>query len=313
LLNGSPPRLSRDLPRPARPAGEARVRMRLAGICDTDPQLARGYMGHEGVLGHEFVGDVLEADDASWVGRRVVGDINAGCGACPDCLERGGHHCPRRTVLGILGRNGALSEELVLPERCLRAVPDSVSDEQAVFAEPLAAALHVLDAHSAGPVTVLGDGKLGLLIALALRGAGVDVTLVGHHPEKLGLARAQGARAILERDIDPARDAGDVTVEATGSAAGLARALELCRPRGTLILKSTVAGETSPNLAPVVVNELTLVGSRCGRIEGALEVLQRGTVDPRPLISERFPLAEAERALARASEKGVLKVLVENG
>jgi alcohol dehydrogenase len=189
LLNEPPPRIVHRAA-PARVPGEARIRLRLGGVCDTDLQLARGYMGHHGVLGHEFVGEVVEAEDARWHGKRVVADINAGCGRCTDCIERDAHHCAKRTVLGILGRDGAFAEELTMPEHCLIEVPDGVSDEKAVFAEPLAAALHVLDELGLpeDPVIVLGDGKLGQLVVRALRGAGVPTTLVGHHAEKLALA-----------------------------------------------------------------------------------------------------------------------------
>jgi len=313
LVNGNPPRLRGDYPRPTRPKGEARLRMRLAGICDTDLQLARGYMGHGGVLGHEVVADVIECDSESWLGRRVVADINAGCGQCPDCQLRSGHHCPKRSVLGILKRDGALAEELVVPERCLAAVPDSVSDEQAVFAEPLAAALHVLDElapERPGPVIVLGDGKRGLLIALALRSADIAVTVVGHHREKLEHAHRAGARILLEQDLDPERERASAVIEATGSEGGLARALRLVEPRGTVIVKTTVAGNVQLDLSPVVINELRLVGSRCGEPKRALSVLERHEVDPLPLVAARYPLARAEDAITHAFQKGTLKVLV---
>lgn len=308
VLDGEP-RVRDDHPAPARPPGEARIAVRLAGICDTDLQLARGYMGYRGVLGHELVGEVIESDDPRWRGARVVADINAGCGRCDDCAERGGHHCAARTVLGILGRDGAIAEQLVVPERCLVAVPDAVSDEQAVFAEPLAAALHVLDAFDgAGPVIVVGDGKLGLLVAMAVAGAGVPVTLVGHHRAKLALAA--GAETLLESELSADRVA-PVVVEATGSAAGLSRALSLCAPRGTVILKSTVAGDHQVDLSPVVINELHLIGSRCGDLAAAIDCLAAGRVDPRPLIEARYPLEAADRALEHAGRRGALKILVE--
>ena len=308
------PRLVEDYPRPGRPSGEARLRTRLAGVCDTDLQLARGYMNYRGVLGHEFVGEVVEADDASWIGRRAVADINAGCGSCDDCRTNSGHHCARRTVLGILGRDGALAEELVMPERCLVAVPDSVPDDCAVFAEPLAAAAHVLDEPGAGagqPVIVLGDGKLGLLIARALLAAGARVTVVGHHQDKLALAASAGAATALESEIEAERQVTELVVEATGSASGLERAFALVRPRGRVVLKTTVAGRFNVDLAPVVINELSLVGSRCGDMKRAIELLERGAVDPRPLIAARYPLARADEALRHARRPGTLKVLVE--
>jgi threonine dehydrogenase-like Zn-dependent dehydrogenase len=310
------PRLIRDHPRPERRAGEARIRVRLAGVCDTDLALARGYMGFCGVLGHEFVGEVIEADDARWRARRVVADINAGCGACEECRQRRGHHCRARSVLGIVARDGAFAEELTIPERCLVEVPDSVADECAVFAEPLAAAAHVLDDLPPGrppdePVLVLGDGKLGQLIVRGLVGAGARVLLVGHHAEKLALARAAGAEGVLEDDLGSVPERFTCVVEATGSVAGMRRALALTAPRGTVVLKTTVAGASEVDLSPIVIDELRLVGSRCGDMGLAIELLTSGRVDPRPLISARFPLERADQALARAAQPGTLKVLIE--
>lgn len=313
LVSSDPPRLVRDRPAPARAPGEARLRMRLAGICDTDLQLARGYMGYRGVLGHEVVAEVVECDAPGWLGRRVVADINAGCGACDDCRQSHGHHCATRTVLGILGRDGALAEELVVPERCLVAVPDAVPDERAVFAEPLAAALHVLDElpeDFSGKVLVLGDGKLGLLVAHALAAADLPVTVVGHHQEKLALAARFGARALLEAELDADAERAPVVVEASGSASGLARALALTEARGTLVLKTTLAGRLEVDLSPVVVNELRLVGSRCGDMQRAVGALAAG-LDPTPLVAASYPLERADEALAHAARKGTLKVLVE--
>jgi 2-desacetyl-2-hydroxyethyl bacteriochlorophyllide A dehydrogenase len=314
LLFDREPRLVPDYPNPVRAAGEARIRTRVAGVCDTDLQLARGYMSYRGVLGHEFVGEVVDADDPAWIGRRVVAGINAGCGSCEDCRKASGHHCARRTVLGILGRDGALAEELVVPERCLVAVPDAVPDDCAVFAEPLAAAAHVLDepfAEAKEPVIVLGDGKLGQLIARALIAGGKKVTLVGHHRDKLALAAAAGATTLLESEIDAERSVTDLVVEATGSASGLERAFALVRPRGRVVLKTTVAGRFNVDLAPVVINELSLAGSRCGDMKRAIELLARGAVDPRPLIAARYPLAQADEALRHAARPGTLKILVE--
>lgn len=287
--------------------------MRLAGICDTDLQLARGYMGYRGVLGHEVVAEVVECDSAGWLGRRVVADINAGCGRCQDCREAGGHHCPTRSVLGILARDGALAEELVVPERCLVSVPEAVPDERAVFAEPLAAALHVLDElpeDFSGKALVLGDGKLGLLIAQALASADLPVTLVGHHPDKLALGRDLGARTLLESELDRGAERAPLVVEATGSNAGLALALSLTEPRGTLVLKTTVAGRSEVELSPIVIDELRVVGSRCGDMQRAVTALAAG-LDPTPLVAARYPLARAAEALAHAGRKGTLKVLVE--
>jgi threonine dehydrogenase-like Zn-dependent dehydrogenase len=262
------------------------------------------------VLGHEFIGTVVEADDAVWVGKRVVADINAGCGTCQDCRERDGHHCASRTVLGIFGRGGAIADRLAVPERCLVEVPDGLSDDRAVFAEPLAAALHVLDVLGDGErrAIVLGDGKLGLLIALALVQDGVDTTLVGHHEDKLSLA--VGATTCLENELAEAVSA-PVVVEATGTETGLARAIGLCAPRGTLVLKSTIAGGHAVDLSPVVINELSVVGSRCGDMGAAVTCLAAGRVDPTPLIAARYPLDQADAALAHAARRGTLKVLVD--
>lgn len=308
------PRLVTDRPPPVRAPGEALVRVRVAGVCDTDLQLARGYMGFSGVPGHEFVGEVVAADDPRWLGRRVVADINAGCGACDDCRTGQGHHCATRTVLGIRGRAGAFAELVAVPERCLVAVPDAVSDELAVFAEPLAAALHVLDEVDPGRpgrAVVLGDGKLGLLIARALAGAGVATTLIGRHAHKLALARAGGVTTALADALPAGVGGAPLVVEATGSAEGLATALALVAPRGTVVVKTTVAGPITVDLAPVVIHELRLVGSRCGDLARAIGALARGEVDPRPLIEARYPLARAVEALAHAGRRGALKVLVE--
>lgn len=307
------PTLVHDYGDPIRKPGEALVKMRLAGICDTDLQLARGYMSYSGVLGHEFVGEVLESDDPAWRGRRVVADINAGCGRCADCSENRGHHCKSRTVLGILGRDGTLAERFTVPERCLVAVPGSVDDDRAVFAEPLAAALHVADdvPPTADRVVVLGDGKLGLLVARALVSARKRVFVVGHHDDKLAVARAAGAATVLERDIGRDLDDAPAVVDATGSSSGLALALRLVKPRGTLILKTTVAGATKVDLSPVVINELRVVGSRCGDIGLAVDALESDRVDPRPLIAARFPLTRADEALRCAAAPGTLKVVVE--
>jgi threonine dehydrogenase-like Zn-dependent dehydrogenase len=308
--------LDLDAPVPERRSGEARIRVRVAGVCDTDLQLARGYMGFRGIPGHEFVGTVLEADDAAWIGRRVVADINAGCGTCDDCVRAregfAGHHCAARSVLGIVARSGAFAEQLVVPERCLVAVPDEVPDDLAVFAEPVAAALHVEDELTPADrrVAVLGDGKLGLLIALALRGRRRDVTLIGRHARKLAIAERAGIRGVLEpaaRDLGPVHDA---VVDATGSPDGLALAMALCRPRGTVVLKTTVAGPLTVDLSPAVIHELRLAGSRCGDLGRAVRALRDGEVDPRPLIEARHALDDAALAFEHAGRKGVLKVLV---
>jgi threonine dehydrogenase-like Zn-dependent dehydrogenase len=242
-----------------------------------------------------------------------VADINAGCGSCSDCVHQRGHHCKSRTVLGIVGRDGAMAERFTVPERCLVPVPSNVDDQRAVFAEPLAAALHVADdvPRGAERVVVLGDGKLGLLIAHALVSIGHRVVVVGHHDDKLAIARAAGAEVVLERDIGRDLDDAPAVVDATGSATGLGLALRLAEPRGTVILKTTVAGSTNIDLSPVVINELRMLGSRCGDLALAVDALATGRLNPAPLIAARFPLARADEALRRAAEHGTLKVLVE--
>ena len=304
-----------EVPAPAR-EGEALVRVRVAGVCNTDLEIVRGYAGFEGTLGHEFVGEVVRAPGAEELeGRRVVGEINAGCGRCQLCRAGDARHCPARTVLGIVGRDGAFAEYLQLPVVNLLPVPDEVPDERAVFTEPLAAACGVTErarVEAETRVAVVGDGKLGLLCAQAIRAtAGAAVTLVGRHEKKLGIVRERGVRAVKSDELPASFDrAFDVAVEASGSAAGFETALRLLRPRGTLVLKSTFHGATELNTAPVVVDEISIVGSRCGRFKPALELLRRGAVETDALIDDDFPLSEGPRALARAAEPGVLKVLL---
>jgi threonine dehydrogenase-like Zn-dependent dehydrogenase len=307
-----------EVPEPAG-EGEAVVRVVLSGVCNTDLEIARGYAGFEGTLGHEFVGVAESAPGApELVGRRVVGEINAGCGRCGLCLAGDPRHCPQRTVLGIVGRDGAHAEFLRLPAVNLLPVPDSVPDERAVFCEPLAAACGITERVSfdgAARVAVVGDGKLGLLCAQALAvltGAdGTEVTLVGRHESKLEVARRRGIETLKAGEVPPgAARAFDVAVEASGSPEGFRTALSLLRPRGTLVLKSTFHGRTELEAAPVVVDEISIVGSRCGRFQPALELLERGAVDVESLIHEELPLSEGVRAAERAAAPGVLKVLL---
>lgn len=310
---GSRPQLDLHYPEPSPGPDEALVHVRHAGVCATDLELVRGYAGFSGVLGHEFVG-IVDAGDPVCPGRRVVADINIGCGRCSVCRTGDARHCRARTTLGIRARPGVFAERVAIPRANLIEVPDAVPDELAVFAEPLAAALHVLDEPrlDPGPITVLGDGKLGLLIALAIHAAGHDVELIGRHPSKLDIAARVGIATLLESELDDA-PRSSLIVEATGHPRGLARALQLVHPRGTIVLKTTVAAPTPIDLTAIVVNELRLVGSRCGQLHRAIELLASGRVDPRPLIAARYQIADAEQALEHAAQKGVLKVLIDVG
>ncbi|HEY2988120.1 MAG TPA: alcohol dehydrogenase catalytic domain-containing protein [Candidatus Binatia bacterium] len=260
-------------PTPAQSRDQALVRVRLAGICSTDLQIFQGYMGFRGVPGHEFVGEVMEGPPAL-ARKRVVGEINFGCGRCEFCRRGLSRHCPKRQVMGILGADGCFAEVVAVPARNLHPVPESVSDEEAVFTEPLAAAFEILEQVEIDftrEVLVFGDGKLGLLCAQVLALTGARVTLVGKHPNKLAMAKKAGVRSVLLSDWQ-SRPA-DIVVEATGSASGLETALGAVRPRGTLVLKSTVAEEHKLSLAPVVINEINVVGSRCGLFPPALDAL----------------------------------------
>jgi len=302
---------TRDVDAPRRPPGFALIRLRVAGICNTDLELQRGYYGFSGIPGHEFVGEVVESDTPSLVGRRVVGEINLACGRCAFCAAGMGRHCDSRTVLGIIKHPGAFAEYLTLPDSNLRLVPDHVSDEQAVFVEPLAAACEILEQVSlpAGTeVAVLGDGKLGLLIAQALLAHGARVTLYGRHAEKLKIAQRAGAVVVDSLDYPRARFS--FVVEATGSAEGLRQAIGMVRARGTVIMKSTVHDQVSVDMSPVIVNEIGLLGSRCGLFEPALELLSAGKVDVASMLSAEFALSDAPAAFAEASRRGVLKVLL---
>jgi len=307
--------LRRDYPRPQSPDGEALIRVRLAGVCNTDLELIKGYAGFGGVLGHEFVGEVEVCPaDPSWEGRRVVGEINAACRHCATCRAGRPTHCPTRTTLGIRGRDGVLADWTTLPVENLHAVPDSVSDEQAVFVEPLAAALEITDQLHLRPterVVVLGDGKLGQLIAQVLALTGCDLTLVGRHQKKLDLLNARGIQTCLDDALDAPGILADVVVEATGTPGGFAMARKLVRPRGALVLKSTYHGLLQADLSQVVVDEVQLIGSRCGPFAPALRLLVRGAVDVQALIQARYSLDQGLLALEDAALKGALKVLIE--
>ncbi len=318
--------LDNNYPQPKPGNGEALIRVLLAGICNTDLEIVRGYMGFQGVLGHEFVGVVEEILDPSGipsadslVGQRVVGEINAACrrADCLYCQHNMPTHCPNRTTLGIDNRDGAFAEYLTLPIENLHVVPDSVSDEEAVFVEPLAANFEMLEQVHLKPtdnVVILGDGKMGQLAAQVLTLSGCEVVMVGKHEEKLALAEKRGVRTYVLDDaqgftLENGRRV-DMVVECSGSAQGLEMALRLVRPRGTIILKSTVADKSTLHLAPIVIDEIRVQGSRCGPFAPALRALSQKLVDVRPLISAYYTLDEGLAAFQHAGQKGALKVLV---
>ncbi len=291
------------------------MRVHLSGICNTDLEIARGYAGFKGTLGHEFVGVVEESPGGALVGQRVVGEINAGCGQCELCLAGDSRHCANRTVLGILGRDGAHAEYLRLPMANLIPVPDAIEDEHAVFTEPLAAACGILERVAMGKnmrVAVIGDGKLGLLCAQVIALSGAQVLLVGKHAEKLRIAERRGMETSMVREAIKRKREFDVVVEASGSASGFATALEMLRPRGSLVLKSTFAGAdpTTIDQVRLVVDEIAIVGSRCGRFQPALDLLKKGAIEIDSLISEEYSLDKGVHAMERAEKKGVMKVLL---
>jgi len=322
LLYDGQLRLADDYPDPVLLPGEALIHPRLAGICNTDIEITRGYQGFRGVLGHEFVGTVVDCADRSWVGRRVVGEINAACGHCAVCRRGDTSQCPARTTLGINGRDGVMAELFSLPIACLHAVPDSIPDTAAVFVEPLAAALEMLEQSHLRPtdrVAVVGDGKLGLLCAQALRLPGCEVVVIGRHPERWRLLREQGIAAThadnrgrpgAGSEISELRPGSfDVVVECSGQPSGLAVARRLVRPRGRLILKSTFAADSALDLSALVVDEIQLIGSRCGPFAPALRLLEHGLVATEPLIAGRFALHDGLNAFRAAA--GRLKIVLE--
>ncbi len=319
--------LDNHYPKPEPMSGEALIRVLQVGICNTDLEITRGYMAFEGILGHEFVGIVEAVHEGlgastpfPLIGKRVVGEINAAC-ARPDCLycQRGmPTHCPNRTTLGIVNRNGAFAEYLTLPTANLHLVPDTISDEEAVFVEPLAANFEILEQVHLKPtdsVAILGDGKMGLLAAQVLVLSGCEVMMIGKHEEKLALAAKHGVHTHLLNDAKhfslPNGRRVDMVVECSGSAQGLELALRLVRPRGTLILKSTVADTSTLHLAPIVIDEIRVQGSRCGPFAPALRALSQKLVDIHPLIGARYTLDDGLAAFQHAGQKGVLKVLLQ--
>lgn len=302
-----------EIERPAA-ANEALVRVIKSGICNTDIEIVRGYAGFQGTIGHEFVGVVEEApENPTLVGKRVVGEINAGCGKCVRCSQGDPRHCPARTVLGIKGRDGAHAEFLTLPVRNLIEVPDVVSDDQAVFVEPLAAAVGITEQIDVGPdtsVAVIGDGKLGLLCAFAMSMRTKNLIIVGKHEEKLEHAETRDIEAVWLPTVGKFEPVFDVVIEASGSESGFATALDMVKPRGKIVLKSTFQGKPQWEAWRVVVDEISIVGSRCGRFEPALELLAEGKLDLSDLISAEMPLSKGVQAMAEAQKKGVMKVLL---
>jgi 2-desacetyl-2-hydroxyethyl bacteriochlorophyllide A dehydrogenase len=306
----------REVPVPQRAPGEALIKVVLAGICGTDREILKGYSGFRGIPGHEFVGRVVESDDAHWVGRRAVGEINLACGHCAWCAKGLGRHCPHRTVLGIVNRNGAFAEYLTLPVANLHKVPDEISDQVATFTEPVAAALEILEQMTLPQgtrVAVVGDGRLGLLVAQVLKHAGAQVTLIGRHGWKLDLARGWGVRVVSEGNEELAPGSFSVTVEATGSPRGISEAMRLVEPRGTVVMKSTFHGAANFDATKLVVDEITVLGSRCGVFAPALELLRRGHVTVEHLITKTFPLDQGLEAFEYLNRTSALKVLLEMG
>ena len=309
-------KLVNDYKKPVPQKGEALIRITLAGICNTDYEITKGYMGYVGILGHEAVGIVEEINDTdqSLLGKRVVSEISYGCKEpdCPYCAEKLYRHCPNRHTLGIWKKDGCFAEYMTMPLEVLFEVPDNVTDEQAVFVEPLAAACEITEQLHIKPfekVVVLGDGKLGLITALTLNAQNVDVILVGKHQNKLDIAKAQGVETSLLNDFVIEKKY-DVVVEATGSISCFETALALTKPRGVLVLKSTVAASKEFNLAPIVIDEITVLGSRCGQFAPALRLLKNNRIDFTPLISAVYDADDALEAFEKNKERDVLKVLL---
>lgn len=307
-------KLVTDYEMPTPKKGEALIKITMAGVCNTDYEITKGYMGYKGILGHEFVGVVEEIndEDKSLLGKRVVGEINNGCGECDLCHQGLERHCFNRQTLGIWQKDGCFAQYLSWPIKNLLEVPANVSDEQAVFVEPLAAGLEILEQLHIQPVekvVILGDGKLGLTTALALNASNIDVLLVGKHQNKLDIANAQGVQTKLLADLEVKKE-WDFVVEATGSISGFEMALALTKPRGTLVLKSTVAASKEFNLAPIVIDEIRVQGSRCGQFAPALRLLKSEKIDFSPLVSGVYGIDDALAAFEKNKEKDTLKVLI---
>ncbi|MCD7879984.1 MAG: alcohol dehydrogenase catalytic domain-containing protein [Candidatus Gastranaerophilales bacterium] len=301
--------------KPEMRANEALIKVEICGICNTDYEITKGYMGYKGILGHEFIGTVEAVNSAahkSWIGKRVAGEINNGCGECEWCKKGLERHCPNRETLGIWKKDGCMAEYVSIPIKNLIEIPDNVESQEAVFIEPLAAALEILEQHHIKPyekVAVLGDGKLGLIAALALNAAGLDVTLIGKHQNKLNIAKEQNVKTKIVSEQTQTK-CFDVVVEATGSLNGFETSVSLVKPRGTLVLKSTIAASGEFNLAPVVVDEITILGSRCGQFKPALRFLEQKKINFKPMISAIYNIDNAVEAFERNKAKDTLKILI---
>ena len=309
-------KLDTNYPKPVPQKGEALIRVTLAGICNTDYEITKGYMGYKGILGHEFVGVVedVNGEDKSLVGKRVVAEISYGCNDpdCEWCAVKNYRHCPNRHTLGIWRKDGCFAEYMTMPVNVLFEVPDNVTDEQAVFVEPLAAACEISEQLHIEPmkkVIVLGDGKLGLTTALTLNALNLDVLLVGKHQNKLDIAKAQGVKTELLNSFTPEKKY-DVVVEATGTASGFETSMALTKPRGVLVLKSTVASGKELNLAPIVIDEITVLGSRCGQFPPALRLLKNNRINFKPFITKIYSIDEALEAFEANKAKESLKILI---
>lgn len=303
--------LRTNYPKPIPNADEALIQIICAGICTTDLEIVKGYAGFSGILGHEFVGIVKVAQDKSWVGKRVVGTINLGCHTCQECLSNGAEHCPNRTALGINGKDGVFADYITLPIVNLLEVPENVTDEEAVFTEPLAAALriqHQIPIHATDKIAVVGPGRLGLLIGQVLALKGAEVTMLGRRISSLALPERLGLQTNLVKHL--ADDSFDLVVEATGNEAGFRQSLRLVRPRGTLILKSTFAGSATIDLTKIVVAEINVVGSRCGPFKPALQLLATKAIDVQSMIDGEYTLADIMPAFTHAAQSGVRKILL---
>ncbi len=303
-----------DYPKPVPKSGEVLIKVTHAGICNTDVEITNGYMGFKGICGHEFLGIVEDVNslDKSLIGKRVTGEINLGCGKCPDCYNNMQRHCQNRQTLGIFKKDGAFAEYLTLPIENVIEIPASIPDEDAILVEPLAAALEILEQVHIKPadkIAVLGDGKLGLLVSLVLSTTPADVITIGKHENKLDILKKQGIKTKFLTDAVETKFY-DIVVDATGSVDGFEKAVSLVKPRGVLVLKSTVAAEKPLNLAPVVIDEITIVGSRCGQFKPALRLLEKKVLNLKPMISRVFGFENAIEAFVYAQTKGVLKVIL---